>query len=276
MLVWRHNLYDSIVEVRPKGEIDIKGTNMVEPISINKIQKKAIPEGVVPAKVETEQFDSRANEINRMARNHIGSFAPGSASLKGRVTEGAPIVPTIAELESNVTSSYETLKDMEARLNSDNPPAPHTLNFPHLAWESVKAGLKAEGINNEKLNTHIKEAEKHQKDIDLLLDLSAELTGHKDDTKEMSQKMKDLLADLKTRGIDLWKGEGFQINTQKISDLKLLTNAQVEKLRSNLQISLTTKIQALIQSIGAILETIKEIIRNNTKLINTINRLPGH
>lgn len=151
-----------------------------------------------------------------------------------------------------------------------------SLQFPNLAWEAVVAGLMKEQQTNDKLKEHIDEAQKHQKDIDLLLDLSAELSALKDDQKEMPEKLKDLLGQLKERGIDLWKHENGEISKERISDLKSLSSAQVDKLRSNLQILFTTKIQVLVQSIAAILECVKDAIRNYSRLISTANRLPGH
>jgi hypothetical protein len=126
------------------------------------------------------------------------------------------------------------------------------------------------------LNGHIKKAEEHQKDIDLLLDFSSELTAMKEDQKEMSEKLKTILGQLKERGIDLWKSEDQTLSKEKISELKSLSSAQVDKLRSNLQILFTTKIQVLVQAIGAILECVKDIIRNNSRLVSAANRLPGH
>ena len=140
-------------------------------------------------------------------------------------------------------------------------------DFPRLAWESVKAGLAQEAKINAQLDRHIEEAQKLQKDIDLLLDFSAELTAHKEGQKELSDKAKSLLAQLKERDIDLWKGEGTP-SKEKISELKSLSSAQVDKIKSNLQIIFTTKIQVLITSIGMIMDTLKDIIRQNSKLIN--------
>ena len=183
-------------------------------------------------------------------------------------------VATVEEVEAqnaHLEKLHEELASYTETISEDRG-----LDFPNLAWESVKLGLAKEKVVNAQLIGHIKEAEQHQKDIDLLLDFSAELTAHKKESGEMSEKMKDLLAQLKERGIDLWKREDHNLNEERVSDLKSLTNSQVDKLRSNLQIAFTTKIQTLIQSIGAIMDTLKDIIRNNNKLINSANRLPGH
>ncbi len=227
-----------------------------------------------PTTIKTDGKTIRKTE--GIALSRIASPKSSNRPLVNRATVEMPDSTASTEEEelySNLAAVRDSLVNMEARLK-DEKPEPHTLDFPNLAWEAVKAGLAKERLSNEQLNTHIKEAEKIQKDIDLLLDFSAELTAHKDESKELSEKAKALLAQLKERGIDLWKGEG--LNKEKISELKSLTSGQVDKLRSNLQIIFTTKIQFLIQAIGAIMESLKDIIRNNNKLISTINRLPGH
>ena len=145
--------------------------------------------------------------------------------------------------------------------------------FPNVAWEAVKLGLEKERFVNDQINTHVKEAEKIQKNIDLLLDLQAEMTSLNDDASEMSQKMREILERLKDQGIDLWKSEDSSINTEKISHPKSLTRAQSDKLRSNLQIIFTTKIQVLIQIIGAIMETLKDIVRNHIRLLTQVNQM---
>lgn len=147
------------------------------------------------------------------------------------------------------------------------------LAFPNVAWEAVKLGLEKERFTNDQINMHVREAEKIQKDIDLLLDLQAEMTSLDDDAPEMTEKMREILQKLKDSGIELWKEEGSSISKDKLSQLKSLTSSQVDKLRSNLQIIFTTKIQVLIQTIGAIMETLKDIVRNHNRLISRVNQL---
>lgn len=189
---------------------------------------------------------------------HISTPIPSStdASLAGRATLGP--------VDSAVTVAHDPNIVLEA-----------VTEFPNLAWEAIKVGLAKEKRTNDELNAHIKDAERHQKDIDLLLDFSAEMTGHKEDSTELSQKAKDLIEELKGRGIDLWRGEDKTINKEKISAMKELSGHQVDKSRSHLQNLVLTKIQPKIANIGAIMETLKDIIRNNTKLMNTITGNTG-
>ena len=206
--------------------------------------------------MKAEEADLIRKTIAQMP--HISTPIPSStdASLAGRATLG-PVDSAVAEA-ADPAIAWEAVSE-----------------FPNLAWEAIKAGLVKEQITNAQLNAHIKEAEKHQKDIDLLLDFSAELTGHKDDASDLTERAKELIEELKGRGIDLWKGEDKTITKEKISALKDLSNSHVDKIRSNLQILFTTKIQVKIQAIGSIMEALKDIIRNNRKVCDKANQLPG-
>lgn len=213
--------------------------------------------------VDTPAGDTAAVRRIQGLTNQIGSHMPSSTD-RPLLDRAAPIDAPALEAQNNRLEGL--ISDLAAA---------QTHSFPNLAWEAVKAGLAKEELTNRQLNDHIKQAEKHQKDIDLLLDFSAELTAYKEDT-EMPESMKTKLNELKERGIDLWKSNETKLSKDKISQLKSLSSSQVDKSRSNLQIIFTTKIQSLVQSIGAIMETLKDIIRNNSKLISTANRLPGH
>jgi hypothetical protein len=135
------------------------------------------------------------------------------------------------------------------------------LDFPNLAWEAIDAGLRKEQLTNIELSGHIAHAKEHQANIDLLLDLSAELSSHPENVSELTEKAKEKLEALKYRGIDLWKGEDKKITKDRLSELKTLVSTRVEKERSDLS----------ILNIGAIMETLKDISRNNSRLASTIS-----
>lgn len=205
---------------------------------------------------------------------NIGAPIPSQIDkpLTGRVSVGAPTSATLNRIDSALADHLVELEEVEADLQNKGSAIK---DFPNLAWESIQAGLIKEQITNDQINAHVKEAENIQKDIDLLLELSAELTALKEG-EAPTEKMKEILDQLKIRDIDLWKRDLSEMNKEEISEMKSLSSAQVDKLRSNLQIIFTTKVQVLIQSIGSIMEILKDIIRNNSRLINAANRLPGH
>lgn len=234
---------------------------------------------------DTDRIDINANAADAAAARRVntllGHLTPPIASSTDRSLRNRVSHIQADQLEANndrlqsyvadLAQNQTTLQTYQTEVNS----SPNPLPFPNLAWEAVMAGLAKENLTNQQLQDHIQEAKKNQKDIDLLLDLSTHLVSYKEDT-EMPQEMKDVLAELKERGIDLWKSDEKVLSKEKIAELKSLSSSQVDKLRSNLQIVFATKIQTLIQNIGAIMESLKDIIRNNSRLISTANRLQGH
>ncbi len=213
------------------------------------------------------------------AQTNLTPEAPSTQIITpDRVTPIKPVPLRLLPLMDLVKETEELksqLEHVEERLTGPNPPAPHEAGFPNLAFEAVMAGLLKECATNTQLQGHIAKVKETQQDIDLLLDLSAALTASKNDQK-MSEEVERLLKELEKRGIDLLKGGDTSLNKEKISELKSLAGAQVDKLRSNLQIVFTTKIQTLIQQLSAIMEAIKDMLRHNSRGISTANRLPGH
>lgn len=240
--------------------------------SLDEINEKTAP-AVFPISspsVHIDEIDPVEKELIKKTVAQTGHIPVSHQSETGSLSN------RVAPISSLDTKTLQTeLGKFSKKLQAieDNPNSVD--HFPNLAWEAIKAGLEKEKITNQKINEHIRDAQKIQKEIDLLLDLSAELTAHKEGAKEPSVKMKALLEELKELGIELWKGEDKGLTPEKISEIKSLSSAQIDKLRSNLQIIFSTKIQVMIQTIGSIMETLKEIIRNNSRLISTANRLPG-
>jgi len=225
------------------------------------------PETAAPKPMDIESEAKPASDIGSMDSLNTEELLAMKVDLEAQNEN-------LQKMETELESNIESLLEMEAALINQNPPEPAILQFPNLALEAVNVGLEKEKHTNAILNGHIAEAQKSQKDIDLLLDLSAELLQHKaadGENIEMSDKLKDLLKQLQERGIDLWKSEETSLSKEKLSELKTLSSAQVDKLRSSIQLIFTTKIQTLIQAMGAILECVKDIIRNHNKLISGIN-----
>jgi hypothetical protein len=191
-------------------------------------------------------------------------------SLDGRASIGPVDSILPAPLDNEVRAPVGGITLDPAEETDPNIVLQAVTEHPNLAWEAIKMGLMKERVTNDQLNAHIKEAEKHQKDIDLLLDFNAEMSGFKDDGTELSQRAKELLEELRERGIDLWKGEDKTVNKERVSSMKELSSNHIDKSRSKLQNLVLTKIQPKIANIGAIMETLKDIMRNHTKLMNTV------
>jgi hypothetical protein len=220
---------------------------------------------------------------------HVNDMKAEEAALIRKTVAQMPHIPSLINYNRKSLNGIATLGPVEGRVrpavenavmnNAAEAEDPNIVlqavtEFPNLAWEAIKAGLLKEEITNRQLNAHIKEAEKHQKDIDLLLDFNLEMSGHKEDATELSQRANELLDELKARGIDLWKGER-AYSKEKASTAKDNSGNQVDKARSKLQSIVLTGIQPKISNIGSIMETLKDILRNSTRLMNTITANMG-
>jgi hypothetical protein len=145
--------------------------------------------------------------------------------------------------------------------------------FPALALAAVMLGLAKEQHVNAQLKGHVDGINKRQKDMQLLLDLNAQLMPLKEANNELPATAKAILSELKARGIDLWKKEGTSLKKEEVADLRSLSGSKIDQLRSEVQVTLSAHMQALVQSIGAILECIKGIIQYNNRLISAANQL---
>ncbi len=141
--------------------------------------------------------------------------------------------------------------------------------FPNLALEIVNLTVAKEHFMSDQVNRHLDQIQKKQDAIGLLLDLNAELSGAKDEGGEgTSEKAKEILARLKNdHAIDL-KGN--------IAEIKHNVSLQEGRLRTEMQILFTTKVQISIQQIETIISIAKDIIRKDEQLKRATGRLPGH
>lgn len=221
-------------------------------------------------KIHVDQMDPQAADLIRKTVAqipNISSHTPHSLdmtpSLVDRASLELPNQTGREELIAELGNLRSELVEMEGS---------GSLQFPRLAWEAVQLGLAKEAHVNAQINGHVNEANKIQKDIDLLLDLSQAISAMPDGAEQLSQEVQDILSQLKERDIDLWKTEDMSANKEKISELKRNSSSQVDKLRSNLQIIFTTKIQVLIQTIGSIMEILKNLVNQNSRLMHSINQ----
>jgi len=198
-------------------------------------------------------------------------------SLNGKVTLGAP-QPMVVDGSAEPMEIEDPIYPLDPSLNLDELGVDQekwkvswkaVSEFPCLAWESIKAGLAKEEQSNNVLNGYIIQAEGHQKVIDLLLEFNAELTAL-GDKNDMTPRMKALVKELKENGADLKIDENTKINKDKASELKSLNSSFIDQRRSKLQILFTTKIQVVIQNLGSIMEALKNIVKDNTRLNSTI------
>jgi hypothetical protein len=130
-----------------------------------------------------------------------------------------------------------------------------------IAYDFIRLGLKSQGRIHQDISRYIDQAEEHQKTIGLLLDFQSELSKN---PQNQTPKMAELIGQLKEKGIEM------EFAKDRISELKSLASAQVDKKRSEIQIIFTTKLQVKVQHMGSINDILKDIIRYNSRLLSTI------
>lgn len=153
----------------------------------------------------------------------------------------------------------KALTEVAGRLE-ESPKAP---SFPYPALEAIMAGFAKGEQANEQLRGYVKEMDKLQKDLSLLLDLNAKLNAVKDDVAEMPKDVRDLLDELKERGMDIWPSDDKAFSKEIKSDIKSMSGAHQDKAKSNLHILTNAKISHLTSTLTALWECIKDIIRRD-------------
>lgn len=240
--------------------------------------------------VDQQKEDQDALRVHRAALPHITPVMPRpiDASLNGRVTIGAPAIASRSSLndvgglnrtaKKKATESVgdaraddvetlgeqlgaykKSLEEVAGRLE-DSPKPPQ---FPYPALEAILAGVAKGEQTNDKLREYVKEMDKLQKDLSLLLDLNAKLNTIKDDVAEMPKDLRDLLDELKERGMDIWPSDRKDFSKEIKSEIKSMSGAHQDKAKSNLHIITSAKIQHLTATLSALWECIKDICRRD-------------
>lgn len=149
--------------------------------------------------------------------------------------------------------------------------APSLEGFPNLARESVSLGVAKEKVNRDALRGHVKEAKQYQKNIDLLLDLKAEIsTGSSEKDCPLSDKAKEIIQELKANGIDIWKGDPNTVPKDKHASLGSDITGRADQERVKLQTLFTTVIQVIIQSDSSIMQALQNIVRENSNFLRDV------
>ena len=144
-------------------------------------------------------------------------------------------------------------------------------DFPNVAYGSIQAALKREKYSSMKLQERSIEVKQHLKNIDLLLDLSAEISSLPEgDAQTPSEKFKQVAEQLKEQGIHILKGSD---KLQK-GECKALVSAQIDKERTALQTTITTEIQPEINNINSIMNILQQIIQSDARLKRKMCELP--
>ena len=131
-------------------------------------------------------------------------------------------------------------------------------------------------IEDEKINPLVMDAEKIAGSnngpgtIDLLLELSKELSNLNSEKPVLSNKSKDLLKELKGLDIDLLDIDDTKtFSKEQLQDLKTRLNTQTDVQRTKLQ-QLFTKIQTEMQNIQTMIDSAKRLIADQDRLMQRI------
>lgn len=181
--------------------------------------------------------------------------------------DSSPLASVIASTDQPSLSD----RSLTGRATPINDPAT-IIAFPNLAWEVVKVGLIKEGQTTHKINGHIDEATSLQETNDLLIKFRTELAALPENWTELPESMKTVLNDLKAKGIDILGGKEFLKTKEAKEEYKFIATSHLDKKRNDLNLLFTTKINSLIQAIGTILDCLKDIVRNDSRLRNSITQ----
>jgi hypothetical protein len=173
----------------------------------------------------------------------------------GDVLANAPI----GEIASNALS--HGIQDMEASERVAQPLNGRVTAFPNLALAVMQTALKKEEADNIELQGHIATAQKLNKDVEKLIELTKRVNGKETDIfdskhPEIAPLLQELNIELK-EGTTVGKAKAHfdSLSTQKRSDLSTL---------------MTTKIQVKTQQMQSIIDIVRDIQRKQDRLAELI------
>jgi hypothetical protein len=174
-----------------------------------------------------------------------------SGSLTDTLTN-RPLTPTE---ETTQTVATQILNNMSRTSNLDP------------AGEMIKAGIAFEQKATEDLKRMEEKSNEFIESIDILLDLSRELSSLNAENPKLTQTAKDLVQKLKDRGINLIHlEEGKEIDKEQLSALKTTIGSHIDKSRTQLQ-QIFTKMQTIVQNMSSVNDSIKKMISEQSDLI---------
>jgi len=143
-----------------------------------------------------------------------------------------------------------------------------------FAFAVINIAIAREGYGSEKLKALGAKVKEQLGDIDLLLDLSGELTALPDkDSHDITEKMKGLIGKLEAHKIQIWK-DGNKLTKEKLSELKAQISSQIDKLRTALQTTISTEIQPEANNLQAIMNIVQQIIQSDARLKRKTAEVP--
>lgn len=151
---------------------------------------------------------------------------------------------------------------------------PEKKPMPDFAFEVIKVAMAREAFGTKKLKLLSDQVKDQLGTIDLLLDLSSELTALPDkESHDMTDKMQGVIAKLEAKKIQIWSGGGKLIK-EKVGEMKSQISSQIDKLRTALQTKISTEIQPEVNNLQSIMNIVQQIIRTDARLKEKATQIP--
>ncbi len=177
--------------------------------------------------------------------------------------------PTALDAPSLSTTEGKTDQLAQSVFSDPNRPDPHRpIN---LAYEVIKVIGSYEKDKAEKDLKNLQEkADEFTRSIDLLLDLSRETGKLNSEKPKITDEIRSLLEQLKSRGINLDLTNGKEIDKEQLMTLKSAIGSHTDKLRMEVQ-QIFTKMQTVLSSLSSVLDSGKKIIEKQDELLRRIS-----
>ncbi len=131
----------------------------------------------------------------------------------------------------------------------------------NLGLTAINLGTKFEAYRRKEINNHIQDASELQKTIQLLVDLNGKLSLHKDNENEkpITPEIREICDQLKAKKIDVLSEKETTLTKERLAEIKANVSSHTDRLKTDLQILFTAKLQVCIQELQTILDTLKRI-----------------
>ena len=140
------------------------------------------------------------------------------------------------------------------------------------AWGVVQVGLAAERVRMAKLNRYADEVQTDLNNINRLLSLNAALTSLKEQDLQISPEMQKIIDELKSHGIEIWHNQSHKMTKDQFSQFKLNVSSQIEKRRTNIQTTVSTKIGPENNNLNIIWNAVKDMLKTDSESKKNILR----
>lgn len=199
------------------------------------------------------------NEINRIETNKVN------------FTATPPVDPQAALIDATALRVNEKAKDV---IDSHIPHAEtlknKSVNSGSLGHELIQLGLNVESVFNKIINGHLKEIEKNDETISLLLKLNNQLS----DAKELPDNIKATLDELKNRQIDF--NVTIPLTKDQISTVKSKSQQEISKLSKINEKIFSTEVSTKIEMQKSIMNIVQEMSKQDNRSKEKANQLPRH